>query len=329
MQRILLAITIDTEHDCSPTWHTADPLTFTSVTEGIPQRLQPIFNKYGARPTFLLTAGVMEDEASIKTLCELEGIYELGTHLHGDFVEPERSIKYYPNTLASEMQCFYPVEIESAKLRNLTSLYKNRFGCAPLSFRAGRFGADAQTLAQLVQLGYKVDTSVTSNVVWDDPYGHLDFTCAPEQPYYPSSDGICNEGELDILEVPVTIDRHVLPPSFLRKFFVVSGVQNIPKVGNFLFKPLWLRPSFSSTRNMISVIKRYVTRYQDEQMIVLNMMFHSMEVMPGKSPYVLTKKDCRSFLGRIEAVLAYCSNEGVGFARLTDVYELHRSVIGK
>lgn len=326
-QQVVLAITIDTERDCSPTWHTASPLTFTSVTEGIPQRLQPLFNKYGACPTYLLTAGVMENETCLATFRGLEGSFELGTHLHGEYVEPERKFDHYAGTLSSDMQCFYPVEIEAAKLRSLTTLYEDRFGCAPLSFRAGRFAADAKTLSLLAQLGYKVDTSVTSHVIWDDPAGRLDFASAPEQPYHPCAEDICREGDLDILELPVTIDRHLLPPSPLGHLAAMS-IRHIPKVGNYLLKPLWLRPSNSSARRMIAVIKRYVARYRDEPLIVLNMMFHSMEAVPGKSPYTLTGDDCWAFLDRIETVLAYCAAEGIGFARLADVYELHQSIYG-
>ena len=49
-----LAISIDVEPDCTPTWRYSSPLSFQGVYEGIENRLQPLFNKYDMAPTYLL-----------------------------------------------------------------------------------------------------------------------------------------------------------------------------------------------------------------------------------------------------------------------------------
>ena len=184
---VVLTLSIDTERDCSPTWHHDNPMSFSSVIDGIPNHLQPIFIKYGARPTYLISPEVLKNDQCIDTLQNLEGNYELGTHLHGEFIEPA----YYPKKqfidIVSDMQCYYPIEVEGEKLRMLTDLFIAKFGYSPLSFRAGRFAADKETISLLSDLGYMIDTSVAPHEVWNDSAGTLNFLGYPEQPYFPST----------------------------------------------------------------------------------------------------------------------------------------------
>jgi len=70
-EQVYVLITIDTECDHDPHWVRSSPLTFTSITEGLPNRLQPAFDSVGAVPTYLLTVEVMEDEESVESLRKL------------------------------------------------------------------------------------------------------------------------------------------------------------------------------------------------------------------------------------------------------------------
>jgi hypothetical protein len=88
--RKILVITIDTEIDRSRDWSIANPPSFRSVLEAIADRLTPLFSRYGARPTYLLSPEVIEDDACVRCLRGLANV-ELGTHLHGDFVDPGRT----------------------------------------------------------------------------------------------------------------------------------------------------------------------------------------------------------------------------------------------
>ena len=87
-EQVLFTITIDTECDHDPLWTRSKPLRFDSITVGLPERLQPVFQAAGAVPTYLLTVEVMEDAASVQALRALAGDHELGTHLHSAFIEP-------------------------------------------------------------------------------------------------------------------------------------------------------------------------------------------------------------------------------------------------
>src|SRR6185436_20824439 len=88
---VYLVVTIDVEPDCTPTWQYSNPLKFRGVSVGIKERLQPLFNKYDITPTYLINNVVLEDPQSIKVLAGLEGKFELGTHLHPEFIEPEKT----------------------------------------------------------------------------------------------------------------------------------------------------------------------------------------------------------------------------------------------
>ncbi len=298
--KVLFLITIDTECDHDPHWARSRPLRFESVTVGIPQRLQPVFDAAGTVPTYLLTVEVMEDEASVAALRALNGRHELGTHLHSAFIEPQKKFHDYAGVDSPDFQCHCAPELEYEKLKNLTDLFERRFGRRPRSFRAGRFGAGANTIQSLARLGYLADTSVTPHIRWRHPDGDVDYRGAPEQPYFPRLDALARpatEGGNGVLEVPVTVRRR------------------------WLRGPHWLRPWFASVASMKETLRYHLQRYGDRPVVVLNMMFHSMEVVPKASPYPQTDGEVQRFLDDLSAVLNWCRGEGIDFSGLADAAE--------
>lgn len=295
--KVLFLITIDTECDHDPHWVRSRPLRFESVTVGIPQRLQPVFDAAGAVPTYLLTVEVMEDEASVAALRALNGRHEYGTHLHSAFIEPQKKFHDYAGVDSPDFQCHCAAEVEYEKLKNLTDLFERRFGRRPRSFRAGRFGAGPNTIRSLARLGYLADTSVTPHIRWRHPDGDVDYRGAPEQPYFPRPDALARpatEGGNGVLEVPVTVRRR------------------------WLRGPHWLRPWFASVASMKETLRYHLQRYRDRPVVVLNMMFHSMEVVPKASPYPQTEAEVARFLDDLSAVLTWCRGEGIDFSGLAD-----------
>lgn len=304
MTQVLLVITIDTEGDCQKeSWEKSNPLTFKSVTEGIPYILQPLFNQFNAAPTYLISPEVINHKEGVKALKSLVGKHELGAHLHGEYIEPEQKYPYPAGTNAEMYQCLYSPEIELAKLRNLSELFKDKFGYPAVSFRAGRYGAGGNTIQSLEKLGYRIDTSISPHMVWRDNRGQkiVDFTRAPEQPYFPDYQEIIKPGAGRVLEVPISI------------------------IKSWWRRPLWLRPSYASTRQMVKVITTLQLRYANQpNPVVLNMMFHSMEVIPGISPLNKTWEETDAFLKRLTEVLEYCRANGVKFCTLSEIYPLFR-----
>jgi hypothetical protein len=302
MNEILFVMTVDTEadHQAGDVWRRSDPLTFHSVTEGLGRRLAPRLESLGARPTFLVTYEVLGCPAAVETLGRFKNC-ELGTHLHGECVPPD-SVEC-AGILPRDLQCFYPRDLERAKLASLTQRFKAAFGYRPRAFRAGAYGADGETMALLGELDYRVDSSVTPHMRWALPQGTLDFTAAPEQPYWPACDDISRPGdERQVLQVPVTVSV-LRTRSFIRK------------------RPFWLRPSVSTADQMRRVIDDYLARYRAKGNVVLNMMFHSMELVPNASPYTRTEEEAQEMLRRIERVLAFVASQGARFVTLSELAE--------
>src|SRR5580693_2039657 len=238
-----LVITIDVEPDCSSTWHYADPLSFKGVSVGIAEILQPLFNKYDITPTYLINNVVLEDKNSVKTLLRLYGKYEFGTHLHPEFIQPEKKYETYAGRKGVANCCFYPPDIEFEKIRNITLLFEHVLGYKPTAFRAGRYSVGLNSMLSLRQLGYLVDTSVTPHVCWNDASREkpVDFSMAPEQPYFLNRESLTMEDKSDdLLEVPISITAK--RRNILRELIVSVGALRHPLRKH---KPLWLRPYYS------------------------------------------------------------------------------------
>jgi hypothetical protein len=285
-ERVVLVVSVDTECDKGPAWRTQFPLSFRSVTEALPEVLMPLFRRHGVIPTFLLSPEVIQNDESVRVLGGLRDC-ELGTHLHGEFIEPgvrAGAVGTY------EAQCQYEAGIEREKLQNLTVLFEGRFGRRPTSFRAGRFAATGRTLSYLEELGYLVDSSVTP---FRTNYFEGGYACnhwgAPLRPYRPSARDLRKRGRLRVLEVPVTLlaDSFAAFPAVLlrqlsdrimrrRRVFAALGLRPETK---------WLRPLRHTAAELIALADRVVSTWRGGPPVVLNVMFHSVEAVPGASPY--------------------------------------------
>jgi len=304
---VYLCISIDCECDKGPGWRIKKPLAFSGVVEGIRNRLQPLFRGFGAKPTYLFSAEVMRDEQAREAISSLDGSAELGSHLHGEFVEPDATEPDATNAF----QCHYGFEIEQLKLRNLTDLFRSTFGYPPRSFRAGRFGIGRHSLGLLQELGYVVDSSVTPHKDWAKAGApEASFLTAPSQPYWPVPDKpACVSGQTGkLLEVPVTIR-----PS------VFAGV---PGIGRWM-EPRWLRPTRTSANRLIKIAQDEIAHASPtNRPIILNCMFHNVEIVPGASPYAKDEAEAKTILQRLAGLLAWAKREGVGSIGLGDVPEL-------
>jgi len=310
--RNFFAITIDTEIDRSPDWRISSAETFFSVLKGIPEKLTPLFKKFEAKPTYLLSSEVVENNDCIDVLKNIENC-EFGTHLHGDLIEPHKTVDKLSGAFVKAMQSSYSEEIEYQKLKNLTGLFVKKFGYQPKSFRAGRFAAGTNTINSLERLGYLVDSSITPGIDWNYPEGRANFLEAKEQPYFPNRQNFLKAGDLKILEVPISIFS-----SSLRELKIPARIREK------LFPATWLRPSFQSLEEMLQVIKKLTKKHQRKEIVVLNMMFHSMEVIPGASPYVRTEKESKELLGKIERTLKYAKANRFKFMTLLELYPCYK-----
>jgi hypothetical protein len=320
-----LAVTVDVEPDSSSGWQYSDPLQFEGVHVGIKDRLQPLFMEYGIVPTYLVSNIVLENPSCVDTLGNLPGDCELGTHLHPEFIEPAKRFSDYAGKKGEANCCFYPPEIEFEKIQNITILFENAFGFRPKSFRAGRYSAGINTIKSLVKLGYQVDSSITPHVLWDDRTREfpVDFTGAPEQPYWISEEAITREDHRgELLEIPISIQ--LKRRNAIREFIVAGGGlrRKLRK-----HKPVWLRPFFSSANEMIGIAEQFCEDYQYKDKIVLNMMFHNVEVLPGLSPYTHSESDCVNYLNQMVRFFRFCRQDNFIPLGLNELYKSYRPEI--
>ena len=178
--------------------------------------------------------------------------------------------------IGDDFPCNVPQE--RYHLEQLTNLYEQAFGTRPCSYRAGRYGMSDGTLAALAELGYKVDCSVTPHVDWS-AQGGPNYRSCTNRPYW-------NQG---ILEVPITILG-------MRHWWPFGGWSRYR----------WLRPSVATSEHLRWIVDRAC----DTGMEVLNMTFHTMELIPRASPYVRTQAETALYLRRIERTVAYMVKKG-------------------
>jgi hypothetical protein len=305
VQEVFLCVSIDCECDKGPHWRVRRPLAFQGVLIGIAERLHPLFRRFGAKPTYLLSPEVLRDERCIEHLYALDGC-EFGTHLHGELAEPGA----FEPEVTSAVQREYPPELERAKLSWMTGLFRSVLDRAPRSFRAGRFGIGPHTVSILEDLGYAVESSVTPHVDWSDVSRGLTFRGATTQPYHPDPRDPSRSGASPLVEVPVTIRPRALG--------------RLPLVGRWI-EPRWLRPTKSNGDELISVAREEIheaRRRRPRSPVVLNAMLHNVEVVAGASPYASTEAQADAILERLAALLQFAAANEVTCIGLADVPQL-------
>lgn len=261
--------------------------------------------RVGARATYLVTWTVASDVRAADTLRgyrDTRGA-EIGAHCHAwntpPVAEPEGA-QLFLNEL--------PEAAQRRKLENLTETIVERLGTRPVSFRGGRFGANAATMRSLADLGYEVDSSVTPGVSWrrtsglPGGEGGPDYRRATMHTYTQDPTDPCREGRGPLFEIPVTVVRSRRLPAAAERFLAGYGPASFAsaaagKLG--LGRMIWFYPAFQTAEEMVHAADLVAERGGD----VLNMMLHSSELMPGGSPYFRTAADVGAFLGRLERTL--------------------------
>ena len=305
-RKVFVVVSIDTECDKGPGWKTQFPLRFRSVTEGVPKVFSPFFRKHGLVPTYLVSPEILQDPECVAVLRGIEGA-ELGTHLHGEFIEPEAD-RDAPVT--STPQTAYAPAVEREKLKNLTELFASRFGRRPASFRAGRFALGPRSLAFLDELGYRVDSSVTPFRTNEYPGGlSSNYWGAPLAPYHPSAEDPRRAGSLRLLEVPVTILAPAMAgwPSFLLRRLNDRAVSRAPlrRLLKGPIEKMWVRPLRGTPDQLVAWADTVISTWERSSTPVLNVMFHSVEVIPAASPYTQTEGEVRELLGGLDTLFEH------------------------
>lgn len=297
-----LIVTIDTESD--NLWKQKDRITLENILQ-IP-KLQELFNRYKIKPTYLVSYPVAQDKKCVSILRNIyeQGRCEIGSHLHAWTTPPVLRNEWDRCPYLYE----FPLQTQRELLLNLTEVVRNNFDLSPVSYRAGRFGFDEDSVVLLEEFGYQIDTSVVPLMDFKDHAGEERggpcFVNAPLWPYYLSKDNVCQPGESQILEIPVSVSFNRGLPEWGQRMYLQTRETNfcrrlLAKLN--LLQIIWLYPTFFSVREMGSLCQYLLSK----GLPVLNMMFHSSEILAGASPYHRTEKDVSAFLNKIEGIIRF------------------------
>ncbi len=317
-----IAVTVDTECDKGEAWRTQRPLRCRNVVEDLPRRFHQRMLHMGISPTYLLSPEVIRDEEAAAVLQALPGMPELGTHLHGEYIEPE---PHWDAEGTYAMQCDYPAELEWAKLQRLTELFRQRFGYPPQSFRAGRYGISARTIPMLAALGYRVDSSVTPYKWWAPK---VRFLTAPPFPYYPAEHDLNEPApQGTVLEIPVGVLPGLfgkIPAAWRQRFNpyhpVVAWLWRRWNRAVYDLRPRLFYAAFTPLRELLQTVEWY-SRLAERtgRDVALVLTCHSCEFRPGANPYFHTEEACQRFVETMCRVLDYALRRGFEPAPLREI----------
>ena len=207
MQKVL--VSIDTEGPAG-----SDPVKHMIYGEAADGReyginfLMKLFSDRKIRGLFFVDIAEIADYGEEKIASVLKTIkdsgHDVGVHVHPDHM----------GDLNRRYLWQYTKEEQYEIISKCTDFYEKVLGKRPLSFRAGRYGADNNTLQVLDELGYKYDMSLF----------YASRYCKIDPPV--TWNRIVTCGQNGLKEVPVTTFRSLDTPFYSRNDQIDSG--NIP-----------------------------------------------------------------------------------------------------
>ena len=293
-------ITIDTEGD--NLWRRPKEI-HTKNSEYL-IRFQDLCEKYNFFPTYLTNYEMATNAGFVKFARNLinKNTAEVGMHLHAWNSPPIESLTsndYQNHPYLIE----FPEAVMRSKLQFMTNLLEDTFSQKMISHRAGRWAFDKRYARMLVELGYKIDCSVTPGVSWEKTSGNpsgaggTDYSRFPDQQYLIDLDDISKPGNSTLLELPMTIMRSIGPryADFLRP---IKGVRRF--INKKWPENAWLRPNGFNINSMIQILNKSIALRRP----YVEFMLHSSEFMPGGSPNFPHEESIEKLYGDLELLFS-------------------------
>ncbi len=301
--RPALLVAIDTEGDNQ--WDAAARRHQTFANIHALGRLHDFFRRHDVRPTYVITHPVAQDPRSAEVLRQLlaSDTCEIGAHHHAWETPPCEPDDVDRHAYALSL----PAPQFDAQLQALTSAITHATGVAPVSYRSGRFGFSAAHVSSLERAGYLVDSSVAP-LFYEAHKQGPDFVGAPLTPYFLAYDDPTRAGSSQVLELPISAALSRRVPAFVEQWY---GRAPSPYMTKRVLRLLriaevrWLRPSYSSAEDMITLARQIVRR----GVPLLNLLFHSSEAIVGGSPYNRTEGELAAFYERLGRFLTVARQE--------------------
>ena len=292
-----LVVVVDTEEEFD--WSKPHLRSETGVQSiRTQERAHKIFEKFGLKPTYLCDYPVAHQEDGYKPLRDLyeSGACDIGTHLH-PWVNPPHYEKVTPgNTYPGNL----PAGLEREKLKIVTEEIAKNFGLQPTMYRAGRYGVGPATTNALVALGYEIDTSVVPRTDFRPQYGP-DFRHCGTQPYWFGPGG-------KLLEIPLSVDfvglMHGAGQSLYGALTGRIGM-TLRLPGIFARSRLLERIRLSPEGISLEELKRLTDAMLASGHRIFGFTYHSPSLDPGRTPYVTSEPELKSFLDTFERYFDY------------------------
>jgi hypothetical protein len=218
-----------------------------------------------------------------------------------------------------------PPDLQFKKMLFLHNTIINNLGIKPLSFRCGRWGYNQSVAESLYKLGYKVDTSITAYVNWQDYYGP-DFSRISAKHFcFSHENNLKEDAAGEMLEVPATIaylQRNQELCNAISLFLSRKPAKYTRLTGILdrlcLLNKVWLSPEMSDSSQMIKLAETLMKK--DYQFI--NMFFHSTTLKAGLNAFTKTENDEKLFFRRIKEFLTFTRDSGIESIKLSDSLKL-------
>lgn len=287
-------LTIDTEEEWDWSGKLPTPPFSTENIDQIPE-FQKICQQIAIRPTYFVDYAVANNRHNVSIIKHFfdQGLCDFGAHLHPWANPPITEIVNDENSHAINL----PDSLIEQKIATLTEKLEGVFGCHPYSYRAGRWGINSEHLKILWRHGYQVDSSIRP--FYKDRY--FAYNDAPTSPYFPGMSNAAPENgdRIGILEIPVTSGFtnanfevcNVIHSKLSEKWLKHSRAIGILwRLG--LLRKVTVTPEGNSYEDVRACIDASIKRGDN----VINMFFHSSNLLPGKTPYVRNAKDKQKML---------------------------------
>ncbi len=318
-----LLVFIDTEEEFD--WQK----NFVSDARGVTAmkyqwRAQTIFDRYGVKPVYLVDYPVASQPAGYTPLREFfdDGHCEIGAHLHPWVTPPVEETVNDGNSFA----CNLPRDLERRKLSILKETIERNLGVAPTVYRAGRYGADAETRGLLEELGFLIDSSV---LPWTDlrRVAGPDFRHFSPDPFWFGTGG-------RLLEIPLTTGFLGLLHRFGKEVFPwIGGPHGVRLKATAICARARLLDRIRLSPEGVTIaeakrLTRALVRRGEQKVFVLS--YHSPSLDVGHTPYVRTRADLEQFLAWLDAYLEFFMGEIGGRPASTgDIYRAMASASGR
>jgi hypothetical protein len=318
--RPLFLLTVDTEEEWDWNSDFPHPPFSTENIKAVPH-LQHFCEKLEVIPTYFLDYAVAEKPENVDIFKPYfdRGLLDIGAHLHPWCTPPINEYISCDNSHAVNLG----VDIFRQKMQSLTDLLQDEFGCHPFSFRSGRWGLNADLLKILAELGYKVDSSVRP---FYEDLPHFSYMQALTHPYWPSFDNILLPGEQrEILEIPASSGFNHVNFEFLNKLHASlskAPVNKLRLIGILwqlgIMKKITVTPEAARAEDVNRCIDMAVKRGD----VMINLFFHSSNLVPGNTDYVQTEADLKEFYAKLEKIIKHVRRQhGAEFVSIRQAHE--------